>query len=135
MKNIVCCTLLFCFLILRVNAQTTLTISVFDDQTKKKIFPVILTIPGTTIPEYTLNESSNILNLSEYQIVAGTELKNLQLEKKNYFDYTIPSHIVQSNNSENNISIFMTSKTAVSKGDAYYVRGVVRDSNGVFLPD
>lgn len=126
---------LFCIISLRLTAQTSLTVSVFDDQSRKKIFPAILAIPGTNIPEYTLSETNNIINLSDYQILPGTSLVNITITKKNYFDYHIPLHIVQSNNSENVLSIFMTSKTAVSKGDAYYVRGVVRDSSNNFLPN
>jgi hypothetical protein len=126
---------LFSIISLRLAAQTSLTVSVFDDQSRKKIFPAILTIPGTTIPEYTLSETNNIINLSDYQIQPGTSLVNITITKKNYFDYKIPLHVVQSNNSENVLSIFMTSKTAVSKGDAYYVRGVVRDSSNNFLPN
>jgi hypothetical protein len=126
---------LFCIITARLAGQATLTVSVFDDQSRKKVFPAILSIPGTTIPEYTLSETNNIINLSDYQIQPGTQLVNITITKKNYFDYRIPLHIVQSNNSENVLAIFMTSKTAVSKGDAYYVRGVVRDSSNNFLPN
>ncbi|MGB3076945.1 MAG: hypothetical protein WBB36_16585, partial [Chitinophagales bacterium] len=125
-----------------VSAQTTLTVIVQDENTKK-IIPVEVTFKCKSKPfQLSFNADHKEANLSEYEIVPNDFLYDLTItptsktDKSKYLSYpSMDKFPVRTRNEDNIIPIQLTPATVLTAKNTIYIRGLVQSTDSTFLKD
>lgn len=125
-----------------VGAQSTLTVIVQDENTKK-IIPVEVTFKCKSKPfRISYNADHKEANLSEYDIGPNDFLYDLTItptsktDKSKYLSYpSLDKFPVRTRNEDNIIPIQLTPVTVLSAKNTIYIRGLVQASDSTFIKD